>query len=469
MKDAKRRLETISLYDHTGIEKRLKKMAEKGWMIEKITTLGWVYRRTEPKNGQFSITYYPKASEFDPELTDGQKMYQEFTAKSGWQFICSSAQMQVFYTEQEDPTPIETDPVMQVDNIHSAAKKGFLWSYFLFLGIGILNGVLFVSRLLGDPIETLASVANLFTGVCWTLLLLLSVSELTKYFGWLRKAKKAAQRGEFLDTPSNTKMQLFVLWAVLIFFVYWIINVMTMGSVMMRWTAILMYGYIIALILIVNAVKQFLKCKKVSSGANFTITLIVDAVLAFAMMGAIVYGTLQASQNGLFNLNLETYKHNGSTFVLYQDELPLAVEDMIDIQYNGYVRQCRSEGTLLLGILDAQQWPRFDDEDRSDYPDLDYTVTIIKAPFLYDLCKERLIREKDETYDNDIPEGFKRVYVSIDPAPWGAVEAYQLTYQDTGALQQYLICYEDRIIWISFDWEITDEHKAIVSEKLGGK
>lgn len=469
MKGTKRRLEPVSLYDHTGIEKRLKKMAEKGWMLEKITSLGWVYRRTEPKNGQFSITYYPKASEFDPELTEGQKMYQEFTARSGWQFICSSAQMQVFYTEQEDPTPIETDPVMQVDNIHSAAKKGFLWSYFLFLGIGILNGALFVSRLLGDPIETLASVANLFTGVCWTLLLLLSVSELTKYFGWLRKAKKAAQRGEFLETPSNTKMQLFVLWAVLIFFVYWIINVMTMGSVMMRWTAILMYGYIIALILIVNAVKQFLKCKKVSSGANFTITLIVDVVLAFAMMGAIVFGTLQASRNGLFSPGAETYEHRGSTFVLYQDELPLAVEDMLDVQYDGYVRQRRSEESLLLGILDVQQWPRFDDEDRSDYPDLDYTVTIIKAPFLYDLCKERLIREKDETYENDIPEGFKRVYVSIDPAPWGAVEAYQLAYQDTGALQRYLICYEDRIIWISFDWDATDEHKAIVGEKLGGK
>ena len=469
MKDTKRRLETISLYDHTGIERHLKKMAEKGWMIEKITTLGWVYRRTEPKNVQFSVTYYPKASEFDPELTDGQKMYQEFTAKSGWQFICSSAQMQVFYTEQEDPTPIETDPVTQVDNIHNAAKKGFLLSHFLFLAIGIMNGALFVSRLMNDPIDTLASSANLFTGVCWTLLLLIAVVELTRYFHWLRKAKKAAQHGEFVDTPNSVRMQSFILWFVLICFAGHLVNVMITGSVMMRWVSALMFGYIIVLILIVNAVKQFLKRKKVSSGTNLTITLIVDFVLAFAMMGAIVYGTLQASQNGLFNLNLETYKHNGSTFVLYQDELPLAVEDMIDIQYDGYVRQCRSEGTLLLGTLDVQQWPRFDDKNRSNYPDLDYTVTIIRAPFLYDLCKERFIREKDETYDTDIPEGFKRVYLSIDPAPWGAVEAYQLAYQDVGAMQRYLICYEDRIVRISFDWDATDEDKAIVGEKLGGK
>ena len=468
MKDTKRRLEPVSLYDHTGIEKRLKRMAEKGWMLEKITSLGWVYRRTEPKNGQFSVTYYPKASEFDPELTEGQQLYQEFTAKSGWQFICSSAQMQVFYTEQENPTPIETDPVIQVDNIHNAAKKGFLLSYFLFLFIGIMNSALFIARVLGDPIDTLASPANLFTGMCWTLLLLLSVVELTKYFLWFRKAKKAAQHGEFVDTPSNTGMQLFVLWTVLICFVYWIINVMTTGSVMMRWVSVLMLGYVISLILIVNAVKQFLKRKKVSSSANMTITLVVDFVLAFAMMGAIVFGTMQASRNGLFDPDAETYSHRGNTFVLHQDELPLTVEDMLDVQYDGYVRQRRSEESLLLGVLDVQQWPRFDDEDRSNYPDLDYNVTIVKATFLYDLCKERLIYEKDETYDNDIPDGFKRVYLSIDPEPWGAAEAYQLTYQDTGAMQRYLICYEDRIIWISFDWEITDEHKAIVSEKLGG-
>ena len=469
MKDTKRRLEPISIYDHTGIEKHLGKMAQKGWMLEKMTSLGWIYRRTEPKNGQFSVTYYPKASEFDPELTEGQQMYQEFTAQSGWQFICSSAQMQVFYTEQKDPIPIETDPVIQVDNIHNAAKKSFLLSYFLFLSIGILNGALFISRLLGDPIETLASPANLFTGVCWTLLLLLSVTELAKYFLWLRKAKRAAQHGEFVDTPSNTKMQLFILWTMMICFTYYIINIMTTGSLMMRWVTVLMYGYIITLILVVNALKQFLKRKKVSRDANLTITLIVDFVLAFAMMGAIVFGTLRASRIGLFDPGAETYEHHGSTFILHQDELPLAVEDMLDVLYDGYVRQRRSEESLLLGVLDVQQWPRYDDEDGRSYPDLYYTVAIIKVPFLYDLCKERFIQEKDETDNNDIPDGFKRVYLSIDPAPWGAVEVYQLAYQDTGSLERYLLCYEDRIIEISFDWEVSEEHKAVVREKLGGK
>ena len=469
MRDTKRRLEAVSLYDHTGIEKHLKKMAEKGWMLEKISSLGWIYRRTEPKHGQFSVTYYPKASEFDPEMSEGQQMYQEFTARSGWQFICSSAQMQVFYTEQENPTPIETDPVAQVENIHKAAKKNHLLPYVLYLVIGILNGVLFVSRLLGDPIGTLASYTQLFTGVVWTMLLLLSAVELVRYFQWYRKATRAAEQGEFTDTPNNRGVQMFVLWTVTLCFAYWIINVMTVGSVMTRWVSILVYGYIIALLLIVNGVKQFLKRRKVSRGTNLTITLIVDIVLAFALMGAITFGTLRASRNGFFDRDAETYEYHGSTFIFYQDQLPLAVEDLLDVDYDGYVRQRRSEESLFLGMLEANQWSRLDDEEGRIHPGLNYTVAVIKAPFLYELCKERLISEKDESADDSVPEGFKRVYLNVDPMPWGAEEAYQLAYQDTGALERYLLCYEDRIVEISFDWEPTAEHKAIVGEKLGGK
>ena len=36
MKNKKRRFETLSFYDHTGIEKHLTEMARKGWMIERI-------------------------------------------------------------------------------------------------------------------------------------------------------------------------------------------------------------------------------------------------------------------------------------------------------------------------------------------------------------------------------------------------------------------------------------------------
>ena len=60
MKNTKRRIEPLSFFDHTGISGHLEKMAAKGWMIEKIINTGWVYRRIEPKNIHFAVSYFPK-------------------------------------------------------------------------------------------------------------------------------------------------------------------------------------------------------------------------------------------------------------------------------------------------------------------------------------------------------------------------------------------------------------------------
>ena len=62
MRDTKRRLELYSFFNHTGIAAHLEDMAQKGWMIEKITGFGWVYRRIEPKRLHFSVSYYARAS-----------------------------------------------------------------------------------------------------------------------------------------------------------------------------------------------------------------------------------------------------------------------------------------------------------------------------------------------------------------------------------------------------------------------
>ena len=137
MKDRKRRFETFSFYDRTGIEAHLKKMAEKGWMISEMTTLGWIYKRVEPESLTFAVSYYPKASEFDPEPTEGQNIYHDLSSRTGWQFVCSSAQMQVFCTTDDKPIPIETDPALEVEMIHRSAKKGFLLSYYILLAVGV--------------------------------------------------------------------------------------------------------------------------------------------------------------------------------------------------------------------------------------------------------------------------------------------------------------------------------------------
>ena len=464
MKELKRRLETFSFYDHTGIEKHLENMAEKGWLLSEINRFTWVYRRIEPKKLHFAVTYYPKASEFDPKPQEGQMIYQDYSAHTGWKFICSSAQMQIFCNEEENPIPLETDPSVEIQTIHKAAKKAFLLSYYILLAIAVLDTALFISRLLGDPIGLLSSTTQLATGFCWVLLFLLCVVELVGYYRWRRRAIKAAENGEFLDTHSHALFQKIILIAAIIALVYVFINLISVGNRMMLTIYTLMLAYMITLIVVVNAVKKFMKRKKASRTANLTVTLVVDFVLAFAMLAAITFGTLKASQAGLFNPGAETYEHNVSTWILYQDELPLYVEDLQDVKFDGYIRENRHDESIFLGQKVVRQHPRRDTGNAVNVPEMSYTLTIIKVPALYDLCKESILNKRSDTV---VEEGiiFVDHYEEIDATPWLAEEAYQLHWSE-GVLNKYLLCYKDRIVEIDFEWEPTEEQMKIVAEKL---
>jgi hypothetical protein len=321
---------------------------------------------------------------------------------------------------------------------------------------------------LGDPIGLLSSAGNLFTGFAWTMLFLLCIAELCGYFSWRFKARKAAERGEFLETSGNSRLQRFFLWAVLLGFAYWIITLIMIGSNLQRVIGLLMILYMAALLFLVNAIKQLLKRKKSPAGINRTVTMLFSFILAFAMMGVITFGTIRAAQSGMFEPDRETYEHNGHTFTVYLDELPLTVEDLLDVEFDGYIKERRSDESLLLGQFVMRQHPRRDAENFTEIPDLEYTIAVIKAPFLYDMCKDRLLREQDETGDDRVPEGFKNVYEEQNAIPWGAQEVYRLISQSSGPMNWYLLCYKDSIIEIKFDWELTPEQMKIVTEKLSG-
>ena len=318
MKNTKRRIEPLSFFDHTGISGHLEKMAAKGWMIEKIVNTGWIYRRIEPKKIHFAVSYFPKASEFDPEPSEEQKMFHDFCAHTGWQLACTSAQLQIFYNERENPIPIETDPGLELQAIHASAKKGFIPPYIALLAIALLNGAMWISNLLGDPIDLLSTPTKLFTGFAWLLLAILCIVELVCYFRWHSKAKVAAEHGEFLKVPSTSKFQKVVLILIIGGAIFWGVNYIICGDTLQRWIAILMCIYMPSLFVIVNATKEFMKRRKASRGINRTVTMLTSFVVAFAMMGAITFGTLYASNHGFFaDKNEETYEHRGMTFPIY--------------------------------------------------------------------------------------------------------------------------------------------------------
>ena len=154
-----------SYYDRSGIARHLEEMAARGWMLDKLGSWSWRYRQTEPRALHFAVTYFPSASQFDPHPSEGQETLWDFCAAAGWELAASVAQIQIFYNEQEDPVPIETDPAVEFDTMNRSMKRGFLSSYWALLALSLLEIGINLRQLWKNPLDILSDVSRLTS--CW--------------------------------------------------------------------------------------------------------------------------------------------------------------------------------------------------------------------------------------------------------------------------------------------------------------
>ena len=464
MRETIRRMEVFSFYDRTGLERHLQDMAARGWLLEGIGQFLWTYRRTEPRTLTFSVCYFPKASAFDPGPSEEQETFYDFCAHTGWALAASSAQLQVFYNARQDPTPIETDPVLEVDAIHRSMRRSGLPAQLALMAVALLNGALFVYRLLLDPIGVLASKSGLFTGLCWVLMLLAAGMEVVSYLLWHRRAVSAAEEGVFLESKSHRKFQIATLAAVTAGLIWYLLSIAVSGNRMMMVIAAMMFLiYLPGVFLATRGIKELLKRKKVSARVNRVVTIAMAFLAAYGLTAVIVMGTLYGSSHGWFAGDRDTYEYHGNTFTVYDDTLPLTVEDLLDVRHDGYIRERREECSILLARLELRQHPRFDADDYREMPTLEYTVTLVRFPALYRICKNALLAEYDGS--DEIWPG--QVYVQQDAAPWGAEEAYRVRDPEYGDRDRWLLCYPDRFVELHPDWELTPEQMGIVGQAVG--
>ena len=468
MPKTKKQLKFFSFYDFPAIEKHLTNMAAEGWMIKSAEGNLWKYEQIEPKRLHFAVTYFPKAHALDPEPSEELKMLWDFCEHTGWKLAVQAAQIQIFYNEAENPRPIETDPVTQLENIHRAAKKSVLTNLWAGLFLGLLNLGLFFAQLFTQPVDTLANPLRLWSCVIWMLYLVSILSEPISYFRWYRKARVIAQEEDRLAFPRNSRLRNNIIFLLITMALIWLLLYLSTSIVIHAFIFTAVYGSLI--FVLVRGIMRFLKRRKVSAKANISITMIVSMVLAFALVGPLTLALIGATERGWISDDnaAGTYEHDGRVWEYYEDELPLTVEDLTGEQYEGYSRQLATENTMFLAKVEGRQRARFDAENFKTLPDLEYTVTQVKLPLAYELCKKDILNDRDDRKDDHIPEGHKNIYESRDPSPWGAVEVYQLTAQDSGPMGFWVLCYESHIVEIVFyGWDPSLEQMAIVAEKLG--
>lgn len=461
MRQTKRVITQFCFYDRTGIQKMLEKQAEKGWMLESIGQLGWKYRRTEPKKIRFAVTYYPKASMFDPYPTVGEELYQEFVAHSGWRFVASNAQLQIFCTEAEDPVPIETDPLVELQNIHKAVKKSFLPGYCMMLFCALLNLGLMAWRLAENFTGTLAHNANLFTIFCWISLAVMEIREIGSYYLWRRRALKAAQLdGSFVDTKNRNN----ALWIMLAVILGAYILMMTSLSARMLYVVGISGILMVVAVALILLFTRWMKKTGFSKEDNRAYTILATVCISIAVTFLSTVIVMTVIDKLPEDHVKDTYEFNGMTVTRYGDDVPLTVAELTGENMTDYIIYKTVESSILIDRLVANQYREFGTGDGSS---LRYVVVDVKFAPLFDAClKEYLTMYQDQQITDIFGNEYCREFNPIDPDLWGADRAWQL-YSREEAMTEYLLVYGNRIVNFDFCEEPTDAQMALVRKSLG--
>lgn len=97
--------------------------------------------------------------------------------------------------------------------------------------------------------------------------------------------------------------------------------------------------------------------------------------------------------------------------------------------------------------------------DGQNAPGLNYSITDVKLSGLFDICLDNYL----EMYYYDWEE--KMYFRQTDDPAWQADEVYQLYFLDE-AMDEYILCWGKRIVYINFAEIPTVEQIAVVEEKL---
>lgn len=462
MKDKKRVLSKYSFYDRTHIQQYLEDMASKGWMLEKITSFYWQFKAIEPQTLHFSINYFPPASEFDAEPSEQLLTIRDYCAHAGWEFVTASAQMQIYCNAQENPTPIETDALVEVETIHKAMKKNFLPSQIVLLILGVLQMILHVNMFRINPIGYFTNASNFVATFCWLVVIAMCSLEIFGYLRWYKKARHAAEvDGEFIETPSHRHIILSMLGAVIMVFLLWILTLQSRDMYFV--VGVLTAGFVF-IFWFTGVVMKWMKRKKVSAKVSRIATVAISFTCGFLLLVGAIFGMIHAINSDWFadDARQDTYEYQGHTFNVYHDELPLYIEDLMATDYTRYSTYWEGHETFLLGEYEAFQRPRM---DALNEPSLRYDVYYIKWGALYDLCLNELIHQYDDRYEDDVPMEWRDNFRAVDAKAWNANIVYQKYTGDTPN-EQYILCYDDIIVYLTPGFELIDAQKPIVSEKL---
>ncbi len=453
-------------FDHTGLEHHFELMAQNGWMIDRYG-LVISYKKAEPADLHFSVGFYPEATFTDPE--DEQEMtFDDFCEAAGWKQAAANGPLKIFYTEEPDPIPLDTDPKVQIENVKQSFGRDYIQYGLVFL-MGIAAVVIGLGSLLQDSIKALSSAGGLLA-VCFLVLVgvFYSGSVIVSYHLWMKKAEKNAENEMLTPTKSYPWIRKLTILVIVAFLI----------AVCMQFNNFYMIVLLLFYIMVYSlgdAITNILRQKRVRRELNIVITYAVLIVFVIAFFTG-YFKFLEKRSSSSEIITTQDFYMGGFHWDFDERNALITLKDLgrEESAYKIYYDQ-DGEGSVLMGWYHAQvemdlyseNPPEVVTDDMEDIPAdqdyISYTAVKSRVDWLDRFAVEQL--KKKSTADTE--------WTAVSDAEakeMGADAVYVTETENREAkgrkVYRYLFDLSDRAVCMDTTFELTAEQGNTISELM---
>lgn len=456
MSRTKRLFVPLSPYEQQAMEALLEKQASQGWLLTKLGSWFWTFTETEARPLRFSVTYFSKATEYDSLPTEEQQDKEDLCAQSGWHLAARRHDIQVFYTADTEALPLETDPVVRVERLHKTMVHLTIRPRLFPLVLCLIWILKYWLDFRHDSIRFLSSLFDVISPPVWFLFLVACVVEPVACLVWYPRARRAAEeQGVFLPPhiPARSSLILVALAVLLL-------CLAAFGSTLpLQWFVAWLLVCVVA-ILGGTLLRKHLQGKGFSAGLNKAATSFWGLAVYAVGIVVLLAVSLGSHLGEVDHVVAGNYEANGRTYEIYNDSLPLTVEELTQTDA-AYSQEATVYASPLLRRSLYEQSPVV--PQYAGAPTVWYTVYDTDFAFVQDMVVHQLLSEHQDEISED-GTVLQNSYLAIDPAPYGVKSAYQLQWSTTGPIPQYLLCWPGRVVELRFAYLVpTEEQLAKVA------
>ena len=434
------------LYESTSFEEYLAEMSLKGWLIEKISAndlLGFMtFRKVEARKRIFCVDIFGLASDSDNRPRGQTADYVELCKAAGWEFLCKRGKMLVFFSEDENAVPIQTDEELKLHTISKETWKR-IGTVFLY---AFMFSFLALSRFSRSTFEySVVRYSGLFLTMAIAFIAIINLILLLDFSIWkigMQADRKAGRpiryRVDYIKARTAIR-SVFIAGALIS---------LSITIVSMYFETNLSFStgikaFILGLVLIgFTAVYYFIR--KISKSAGQIYFIACGILLSLGIFAMFIFGS---SSGG-------TYSYFGSRGIVTvsaasHNTLPLTLEDL------GITGEGTHESTAEVNQTFLASAKEYSEQYYVEGTACNYmSYTIFSSPF-------------DWVFEKFIAEQQKAHFVSPDnqlSSAWGAKSVNIDSRGDTPSY--YLIVYGDKILELQVGFALSSEQIAVIREKL---